>query len=249
MKTLVSVLFVSLLTACAGNSSRVTQYREQQPAKLLAEVDRNIYSPIEHGLRRLEADILVDVTGFYPPANRPEDAVWLPVRFVWEQGKATFEAKNWPASATPLKKQVLALLEGKEEDIIHAPFADRFADYRLALEESDDGLALLAGRKGEVPQRWRLAINEDLLVTAMDVRIGDREITSELTYSNAKPALIRRIDSVYMTGKQKTMVQVEYSYGKAGRYVIPDELVYRTMIDRNEYPPLTLRIRNVKANP
>lgn len=244
-----ALLFVGslALSACSSLAPALRPYEDAAPTKLIEQVDRSVYSPVKHGLKTLEADLLVDVTGFFPPASRPAEPMWLPVKFHWAQGAAQFEPARWPAQAQPLQKQVLALLQGKEEDIVNRPFGERLAGYRLELHKENRSLQIVARQPGAESLGWVLTVDEEFRVTQMRTTTERARVESEIHYGKERPALLRRIDSTYTAGSEKTFVQVEYSYGKAGEFVLPDELTYRTMIDRAEFPPFRIRVRNVKT--
>jgi hypothetical protein len=240
-----SWLAIVLLAACTTTPKSLRPFVED-PWGLVAEVDRNVYSPVTAGLRDLKADLRIDVAGFYPAAERPAGAVWVPGTFVWKDGQGQFALQLPPGSAL-LEEQLMRTLQGKEEDLVNRPFAQRLAGDTLALSRSDKGLLqLVAVTPGG--ERWQLSINERFLVPRVAVQTIDLLILSDIQYDDMQPARIARILSRYEGGPQQTTVSVDMSYQQVNGFHIPQKVVYRGSVGRTEFPPLTLILENVRIN-
>ncbi len=246
------VLALSLLlfsVACSRLPETLRPYADAAPQSLLAEIDERIYSPIAEGLKTLEADLMVDVTGFFPPKARPAKPVWIPVNFSWRNGRARFDLPELPAPIQPLKDRLFQTLQGKDEDIVYRPFSERLAGMQLSVAPTDEGLLRLTAREPETKLTWGLLVDDRLLVPAIAVGMPDgRSIDSRLTYDDNGKARISRIDSVYGGEQQDTEVTVELrDYRETDGIWLPRELVYTGGVGKVRFPPLTLRLRNVSV--
>lgn len=230
---------------CAAGAASRSAYAEKPAAELVRAIDEKTYSPAAAGLRRLEADLLVDIAGFIPSEKRPKEAVVVPVRFVWAEGRGAFSAGAWPKAAEPLKQRILDLLKGKEDDFVARSYQDRLAELRVAVTEAEGTLVLAAQQKSNDQRRTYLYVNEQLLVGRMTVIDGDLRVDSILSYQGT-PAVLTKAES-RIAGPQATVTDVEITYGKAGKYVLPSKLTYRTTVGATVYPPLTIEVKNVKT--
>ena len=240
-------LAVSVLAACSSLPSRLKPYRESPPLRLLAEVDRQVYTPASRGLQRMEADLFIDVAGFAEAKARSKGPLWVLVHFRWENGAAKYEPRNWPASAAPLQKRVVAMLQGKEDDLVGRPFTDRLNGFRMTIEEGDDGLLwLIAAHPSDKERRLRLGIDGDFHVRRAVVEVNDREIASEIAYGPGSPAVMTGV-ATQESGGQPAHTSVRYEYGRAGKFTLPTKLVYQTTVGQLPFPALTIEIKNIKV--
>lgn len=240
------VLCAALAAGCAAGSAARRDFADKPAADLVRALDERTYSPAAAGLTRLEADLLVDVAGFMPSAQRPKEAVLVPVRFVWAGGRGAFSAPPWPKAAEPLKQRIFQLLKGKEDDLIARSYHDRLAELRTAVTEDEGTLVLAAQQKNNAERRTYLYVNENLLVDRMTVIDGDLRIDSVLTYQGA-PAVLTKVEN-RIAAPQATLTAIEIVYGKAGKFVLPSKLTYRTTVGATIYPPFTILVKNVKVD-
>lgn len=239
-----------LVSLSCHRRADLSPYTHANPWHLVEEIDRQVYSPVNQGLTRLEADLLVDATGFYPPAQRSKNPVWVPVKFTWDRGQATFAVRNLPPGSEPLEKVLLANLQGKEEDIVNRPFRDRLAGDRLTVTANDDGTLRINAMSPVGRHRWNLDVDETFRVVRIHVQLpGGGEVQSHLRYENRSPARISQIESEYVEGGQTVNVIVSIEYQQAGPYEIPHEIRYRGQAGAKPLPPLTLRVKQVRVFP
>lgn len=247
-RLLLSLSFTAVLAltgACAAGSAAQRGYAEKPASELVRALDEKTYSPAAAGLTRLEADLFVDIAGFFPSDKRPQGAVIVPIRFVWAAGRGAFTAAQWPKEAEPLKQRILELLKGKEDDLVARSYQDRLAELRTAVTEDAGTLVLAAQHTGNSERRTYLYVNDQLLVDRMTVLDGELRVDSALTYQGT-PAVLSKVES-RISAPQATVTHVDITYGKAGKYVLPSKLVYRTTVGATVYPPLTIQVKNVKV--
>lgn len=235
----------SLATACSSQSANLKPYREESPTALLAEVDKHVYSPVSAGLKKATADLVVDISGFYPKEKRPAEPVWVTVKFAWDQGRSAFNVSDLPGKSQDLEKKLLEILQGKEEDLINRPFSQRLQGDQLALSESENGnLIVTAVPPDSKDNHWKLAVDPNFRVPRVQVTAGLLQIESELEYDQSVPAKITRIASRYVSSGQTTSVTVDFTYQKVGAFELPSRLVYTSSVDKLEFPPLTIDVKN-----
>lgn len=242
------ILFLAGMTVasgCAAGSAERRRYAEANPSELVRALDEKTYSPAAAGLTRLEADLFVDVAGFFPADKRPAGPVPVPIHFVWAAGRGAFSAPAWPKATEPLKKRILELLKGKEDDLVARSYQDRLAELRTVVSEDEGTLVLAAQQRGHDARRTYLFVNDAMLVDRMTVIDGDLRVDSRLTYAGS-PAVLTKVES-RIEAPQATVTDVELVYGKAGKYVLPKRLTYRTTVGATVYPPLTIEVKNVKV--
>jgi hypothetical protein len=246
MKSRLAIL--ALLTAsCSALPSSLRPYRDTPPVSLLAEVDRHVYTPVSRGMQHMEADLWIDASGFIDAEKRPAAPLWLAVHFTWNNGAAKFEARNWPPAAAKLQQRVLALLQGKEDDLAGRPFTERLNGFRLSLAEGDDGLLwITAVHPTDVARSWRLAIDGDFHVRRSVIEDAGREVAAEIDYGPGSPAVMKNIASVE-TGLQPVRTTVRYEYGRAGKYTLPRRVVFQSTVGQTAFPPFVIEVKNIKA--
>ncbi len=245
MRSVVSVVALAfLLSACSGLPKSLQPYRED-PTALVHQIDQHVYSPVTAGLKSLQADLLIDVTGFFPPERRPAEPVWVPGGFVWSEGKSAFRLAL-PPKAAQLEAQLLRTLEGKEEDIVNRPFSERLAGDTLSVQKTDDDRLAVTARTPS-GNTWRLRVDENFLVPQVEVDAGTMKILSALAYDDARPARIQEIATEYL-GAQTTRVLVKIAYETVEGFAIPSELSYTGAVGQVQFPPFTIRLRNVRVN-
>lgn len=236
---------LALTAGCAAGKAAHREFAAKPAAELVRALDEKTYSPAAAGLTRLEADLFVDIAGFFPSDKRPHGAVIVPIRFVWAAGRGAFTASQWPKAAEPLKQRILELLKGKEDDIVARSYQDRLAELRTAVTQDEGTLVLAAQQKSNGEHRTYLYVNDEMLVDRMTVIDGELRVDSVLTYQGT-PAVLAKVES-RISAPQATVTHVEIAYGKAGKYVLPSKLTYRMTVGATVYPPLTIEVKNVKV--
>lgn len=243
------ILLVLLLAACARVPTTLRPYTDQPPQQLLQEVDAAIYSPIGAGLESLRADLLVDVAGFYAEENRPDEPVWIPALFVYDRGRVRFDLPPLPPEIQPLEERLLATLQGKEEDILYRPFSQRLEDTQLEVRVSSQRLLEIHAVDAPENVRWVVTVDEQFRVPQLRVETPAGIVQSLLEYTDDAPALIRQIESRFAGDQQDMLVTVDIGdYREIDGYHIPHELTYTGRVNQLAFPPLTLRLQNVRVD-